>query len=107
MPADVALVVSLRTSLANRRGRGRFYLPQPAALTLTAAGRYDPALQQELVDALEFAWNGYTSVGDPVVYSRVNRSVQDITSFDVGDLFDSQRRRENALSESRITSAMP
>lgn len=107
MPADVALVVSLRTELANRRGRGRFYLPQPAALTLTADGRYTQALATELVTALEAAWQGYTTVGNPVVYSRVGRSIETVTSFDVGDLFDSQRRRENALAETRTTSAMP
>src|SRR3546814_388787 len=36
LPADVALVVSLRTTLANRSGRGRFYLPSLSAASLSS-----------------------------------------------------------------------
>lgn len=107
LPNDVALVVSLRTNLANRRGRGRFYLPSLVATTLTAAGRLDPTAQQNIVDSLANAWNGYTGVGDPVVYSRTQRTIEDVISFDVGDLFDTQRRRENKVSQSRISAPMP
>jgi hypothetical protein len=107
LPNDVALVVSLRTNLANRRGRGRFYLPSLVATTLTAAGRLDPTAQQNIVDSLANAWNGYTGIGDPVVYSRTQRTIEDIVSFDVGDLFDTQRRRENKVSQSRISAPMP
>lgn len=107
LPNDVALVVSLRTALANRRGRGRFYLPSLVATTLTAAGRLDPTAQQNIVDSLANAWNGYTGVGDPVVYSRTQRTIEDVISFDVGDLFDTQRRRENKVSQSRISAPMP
>ena len=107
LPNDVALVVSLRTNLANRRGRGRFYLPSLVATTLTAAGRLDPTAQQNIVDSLANAWNGYTGVGDPVVYSRTQRTIEDVISFDVGDLFDTQRRRENKVSQSRISAQMP
>lgn len=107
LPNDVALVVSLRTNLANRRGRGRFYLPSLVATTLTAAGRLDPTAQQSIVDSLANAWNGYTGIGDPVVYSRTQRTIEDVISFDVGDLFDTQRRRENKVSQSRISAQMP
>lgn len=107
LPNDVALVVSLRTNLANRRGRGRFYLPSLVATTLTAAGRLDPTAQQNIVDSLANAWNGYTGIGDPVVYSRTQRTIEDVISFDVGDLFDTQRRRENKVSQSRISAQMP
>jgi hypothetical protein len=71
--------------------------------TLTAAGRLDPTAQQNIVDSLANAWNGYTGVGDPVVYSRTQRTIEDVISFDVGDLFDTQRRRENKVSQSRIS----
>lgn len=108
LPADVALVVSLRTLLANRRGRGRFYLPQPAVSQVTADGRVVQASITSLVGSLESAWNGYNAAtSTPVVYSRTSRTTQDITSFDVGDLFDTQRRRENALIQVRTTATMP
>lgn len=103
LPADVAITVSLRTDLANRSGRGRFYLPQPAASTSTAAGRIAPATLTTLVGALENAWSTYGGWGQPVVYSRTMRATQTITSFNVGDLYDTQRRRENKLPESRTT----
>lgn len=108
LPADVALVVSLRTQLANRRGRGRFYLPQPAVNQVTATGRVVPASVTGLVAALQAAWVGYNQASSrPVVYSRTGRSIQNITSYDVGDLFDTQRRRENALIQVRTADDMP
>lgn len=107
LPAEVALVVSLRTPLANRRGRGRFYLPQPAASTLAADGTLDPAVQGSLADALAAAWAAANGAGEnPVVYSRTSRAVQAITSFDVGDVFDVQTRRQNSLTQQRISRAM-
>lgn len=107
MPAEVALVVSLRTPLANRRGRGRFYLPQPAASTLAVDGRLDPAQQATLADSLAAAWAAANGAGEvPVVYSRTGREVQAITSFDVGDVFDVQTRRQNSLTQQRTSRAM-
>ena len=40
LPADVAIVVSLRSPVANRTGRGRFYLPQPTTNAITVSPRY-------------------------------------------------------------------
>ena len=108
LPADVALVVSLRTLLANRRGRGRFYLPQPAVSQVTTTGRVLPDLIADLGTSLSGAWSAYNTASDrPVVYSRTGLITTNVTSFDVGDLFDTQRRRENKLAETRTTTAMP
>lgn len=107
LPGDVALVVSLRTQLANRSGRGRFYLPQPAASTLAADGKLAPAAQTDLADAAAAAWAASNTTLTPVVYSRTKRTTQTISSFNVGDLFDTQRRRENALTEVRTSRPMP
>jgi hypothetical protein len=107
LPAEVALVVSLRTPLANRSGRGRFYLPQPAVNTVDVDGTLDAAVQGQLADALAAAWTASNAAGEnPVVYSRTNRSVQAITSFDVGDVFDVQTRRQNSLTQQRIARPM-
>lgn len=108
MPADVCLVVSLRSALANRRGRGRFYLPQPATATLTSDGRVIADLITDLGASLAAAWASYNTANDrPVIYSRTGRNFVNITSFNVGDLFDTQRRRENKLLEARTVTAMP
>ena len=107
LPADVAVVVSLRTTLANRSGRGRFYLPQPAATVCTTLGKLGTTAQGFLADNLANAWTAYSSFGDPVVYSRTGRSTQSITSFNVGDQFDTQRRRENKVAQVRTVRTMP
>ena len=108
LPADVAIVVSLRSPVANRTGRGRFYLPQPTTDALTAVGRLDETAQGTIVDALLAAWTQANAAGEnPVIYSRTQRATREITSFNVGDLFDTQRRRENALTENRVSAPMP
>jgi hypothetical protein len=108
MPADVALVVSTRTDLPQRRGRGRFYLPQPCTAEATATGRVQPDLVNDVIASLTAAWAGYNSASNqPVLYSRTDRQLRTITSFNVGDLFDTQRRRENKVLEARVTAAMP
>ena len=108
LPADVAIVVSLRSPVANRTGRGRFYLPQPTTNALTAVGRLDETAQDTIVDALLAAWTQANAAGEnPVIYSRTQRATREINSFNVGDLFDTQRRRENALTENRVSAPMP
>lgn len=108
LPPDVALVVSLRTALANRRGRGRFYLPAMAASTLAADGRVATAAITTLVGALTAAWGPYTTgVDTVVVYSRTGRMDTTVSSFDIGNLFDTQRRRDNKIVEVRTSASMP
>lgn len=107
LPADCAVVVSLRTDLANRRGRGRFYLPQPAVGTVTADGRITQTAVDAIIAVLGTAFTEYAALGNPVVYSRTNRQFTTITRMVVGDLFDTQRRRENKTLESRTSAVMP
>lgn len=108
LPPEVALVVSLRTALANRTGRGRFYLPQLAATALDADGLLSDAAQTGLVNALQDAWSGSNAAGEnPVVYSRTARATRVITSFDIGDVFDVQTRRQNSLTQQRTSALMP
>lgn len=108
MPADVAIVVTLRSLLANRSGRGRFYLPQPAVSAATAVGRIQSTLQASLIAVLQSAWS--TAVADgltPVIYSPTYSDTRVISRFGIGDLFDTQRSRENALTETRQMESMP
>ena len=108
LPADVAIVVSLRTALANRSGRGRFYLPQPAVDQLDeATGRIATAAVSAVLGALSTAWTAYTPTGQPVVYSRTLAATNPILSFDIGNLFDTQRRRESSMLEARDSLPMP
>lgn len=107
MPADVALVVSLRTLFRSRSGRGRFFLPQPAVNALATTGRLDSDAQEAIADAAQTAYNGFVGTGVPVIYGRVAKSTTAVVSLDVGDLFDTQRRREKGLTESRTSRTIP
>lgn len=108
LPADIALVVSLRSALANRTGRGRFYLPQPSVNALAANGLLASTAQDAVVAALTFAWTAANAAGEqPVIYSRKSRATRDITSFNVGNVFDIQSRRQNSLTQQRDSAPMP
>lgn len=108
VPSDVSLVVSLRTATPTRSGRGRFFLPPLTLADVATDGRVVPGTITDLIDSLTAAFTGYTSASDtPVVYSRSQRLSRNIVSFDIGDLFDTQRGREGNLVEARTTAAMP
>lgn len=108
LPPVVSLVTSLRTATANRTGRGRFYLPQPATNALELDGNLAAAAQVDVADALEAAWTAAVGAGEaPVIYSRTARATRPVTSFNVGDVMDVQTRRSNSLTQGRVTRAMP
>lgn len=108
LPADASLVVSLRSALPQRTGRGRFYLPQPGASNMTTTGRVSADMQNDIVSALVAAWSGYdTGVDKPCLYSPTFRVIRALVTFNVGDLFDTQRRRENKVTELRVSANIP
>lgn len=105
LPGDVAVVVSLETDLANRRGRGRFYMPPPATDQVTDDGRLANSARDVYHEGFRDAWNAI-SPGTLVVASRANNATEDVTRIACGDLFDTQRRRESSLSEARGRSTL-
>src|SRR5437899_1537166 len=108
LPQEVSTVVSLRTSLANRSGRGRFYLPPLASSKITNAGKLNLAVRTDIINALVAAWTNYNTAGNvPVVYSRRLRATNNITHFNIGHIFDVQTRRDNKLNTDRSTVSMP
>ncbi len=107
-PADVALLVSLRSALPQRTGRGRFYLPQPAIGNETTTGRVAADLINDVMANLTAAWGAYnTAVDRPVIYSTQFRVTRPIVGFNIPDLYATQRRRENKTSVSRTSANMP
>lgn len=101
LPFQCATAVSLRTVFATRRGRGRFFLP-PLASNAIALGRLTTAAQTNIADNASVMMASLQSGGlTPVVYSRVSRAAITMTSIDVGDVIDTQRRRRNKLVEDR------
>lgn len=103
LPFQVTPVVSLRTDDASRRGRGRFYAPS-LAVDAQAGGRMTPTVQSDLATAAAGMLLALQAAGlTPVLLSRDTLATREITSVDVGDVLDTQRRRRNALIETRVS----
>lgn len=106
LPYQVALVISLHTSLANRHGRGRFYLP-PLVVGVVESGRLSATAQATVAAAVESLFTELASGGlTPVVRDRVGHVSTVIDMASVGDVLDTQRRRRNKLVENRAMIAV-
>ncbi len=93
MPPFVAICVSLRTAIANRSGRGRFYLPAVHQSAVAGTGRLLPAKTTDLMNSLLLAYGEILAVGTPVLYRRTSRTVEPIVELVVENNFDTIRRR--------------
>ncbi len=112
LPPQNAIVVSLRTGVPTRAGRGRFYLPSPTVATVVDQ-RIDSAAQTDVLNGALAMLNHMNGLGfQPIVFHRPPlRSGEfgtsdDVVSIDVGDVFDNQRRRRNKLVETRVRHAL-
>lgn len=104
---DAAVVISLRTDTTARVGRGRTYIPGGLTSCITGDGRVDNGYIAALLAGLDTAWTGYNVLRVPSIYSRTDRQMRAITKYDIGDLWDTQRRRERKAAETRTSATMP
>jgi hypothetical protein len=110
LPPNVAVRCSFRTGEPTHRGHGGFYLPSPV-VTTAVAQRLDTTVQTNMKNAGLAFVNSMNAAGHQVViYHHVRfeppDTGTDVTDVDVGDVFDSQRRRRNQLPETRVRSAV-
>lgn len=103
LPFQCAPVVSLRTATLSRAGRGRFYAPS-LAVDQVAAGRMVTGAQTALANSALALLQALEAAGQaPVIYHRTLGTTTPVTSLDVGDVIDTQRRRRNKLIEARTS----
>jgi hypothetical protein len=106
LPAQVALVISMRSDLATRAGRGRFYLP-PLDVSSTASGKVAAGKLTTVVTAVKAMLDSLIGAGlQPVLYGKTTHLSTTVTKFDVGNVWDTQRRRRDKLVEVRTQSAL-
>lgn len=106
LPPQCAVGGSLRTAKATRAGRGRFYLP-PFSVDTVAFGRLDGTDQALVLAAIGHMLSHLQGAGYlPVIYHRSTKLTDDITTYDVGDVYDTQRRRRDKLIETRVSASL-
>lgn len=111
-PFQVSAVISLRTAVPGRRGRGRMYWPA-LGIPITTSGL---RVQQTDIDAKLAAVKGLlvstggrlqTAFGDIphvlAVYSKVGAMETEVNALEMGDVLDVQRRRRDKAVENRTT----
>lgn len=115
LPYEVALVITTRTPVANRRARGRCFLgglsqailQQPGAIVANtrvlefgnAFKAFLLAVQQTLILPAASGVDGFF----PVVFSRTAADVQTINRIEVGNVLDAQTRRRRSQNEIRTS----
>lgn len=102
LPFNLAVAVSLKSSLATRAGRGRFYMPAPAS-NAVAVGRLATASQTTLLNAAVAMRGSLSTSGFTVVVRNPppTPNTRTVNRIEVGDVFDQQTRRRKQLVEVR------
>lgn len=118
-PPQTSVVCSLRTATPTARGRGRLYWPALAlpvdasslriqASTVTNLAIGFRTYFTSLKAALATAWGAEPFGGfDLAVYSPTDRQLRKVTTLQVGNTFDTQRRRRDALPEAYTSLSFP
>lgn len=107
LPPQLSPCVSLRTARSGASYRGRYFVPAPNVNCVDAVGRIVTARVTDILTAVSVAHAaaiGATVSGVVVIYSRTHRLTTVVNSLDVGNVWDTQRRRRDKLVEVRQTS---
>jgi hypothetical protein len=103
LPPQCAVGISLRTDVPTKAGRGRFYLPSPVTPTVVNQ-RLDTAAQNDYLHGALAMLQHMNGLGwTPAIFHRNGDAATPVVSLDVGDVFDTQRRRRNKLVPVRVS----
>lgn len=101
LPPQLAIVVSHRTTVPTRAGRGRVYLPA-TVLGTCVDGELTTTNTAVISNCMVHLHRTINAGGNTtVVYHRSTDSADAIVSVDVGTIFDTQFRRRDKLIEVR------
>lgn len=113
-PYQTAMVFSLRTASAGGSGRGRLYWPATGIGLGSADYRLIPATATSLLAGMK---SYLTSINAAIaatltgvslgVWSRLGNSIQPVTSLQLGNVLDTQRRRRDTLIEAIQSTTYP
>lgn len=109
LPPEVSICVTKRTFNDTPRTRGRMYLPAPVSTALSALGAITPAVITAVllsVKAAHDAVQASPGAFNPAVYSLMAQTAYPITAYEVGNVYDAQRRRRNKIVEVRTSVAV-
>lgn len=110
-PPQIALVASHTTPQPGRRGRGRMFLPG-LAISTDDTGQIKTGSQTTVLDAQIALLEALSVDGGvdpanfslrPIVTGKPYVNYGMITGVNVGNRYDTQRRRRNQLTETRIS----
>lgn len=109
LPAQCSPCVSLSTSTAGSRARGRMYLPPPDGSAVSTTGRLIAGFRTAWIGALDtffatMAGNAATCVVVSAVGGVYTTYV--VNTIRMGDVVDTQRRRRNNIAEVYTTAAI-
>lgn len=118
-PPQISLVASLRaTAIHGLATHGRMYLPGIATAMDTTTAKMPSSQQGTLATAFQTFINGINTdapVGEVVSLCSKGRTTptvlpgvsQAVTHVEIGDVFDTQRRRRNGLTEAYVNKTIP
>jgi hypothetical protein len=95
-PRD-SIVLSLRTALPTKAGRGRMFLPGPDTGHLGSTGLLIGTDANAIATAAAAAMTTLKATSQPVVYHAKTRTVDNILTVMVGQVLGSQTRRTNRV----------
>lgn len=111
LPLENSMVVGWGTGRIGRHGRGRIYWPTQPTSDIDATGLFSSTAQGDLADTWQTAIEGFaitpTGLGNhwalPIVTGKPYTHYAVITSLNVGNVVDTQRRRRRQLVETRVS----
>lgn len=111
-PFQTSLVISLRTAVPGRSGRGRIYWPALGASISSTSLRLTGPTPADILDGFNSLFNGIQSAVDVMlgsgtaqiaVRSERLKTENRVNALEVGDILDVQRRRRDKAVETRTS----